>query len=70
MGMGISAQSQKAYQGSAINMQNDLEDDEVEDVENDNSRNSVNAGQREIDGDEDMRRQYISNKSGMTGDSR
>jgi hypothetical protein len=37
-------------------MQNDLGDDEVEDVENDNSRNSVNAGQREIDGDEDMRK--------------
>ena len=37
-------------------MQNDLGDDEVEDVENDNSRNSVNVGQREIDGDEDMRK--------------
>ena len=67
MGMVISAQSQKAYQGSAVNMQNDLGDDEVEDVENDNSRNSVNAGQREMDGDEDMRKQMVSNKPVMTG---
>jgi len=37
-------------------MQNDLGDDEVQDVENNNSRNSVNPGQREIDGEQDMRK--------------